>query len=311
MGSDRRMKIYVDTSVFSMLNAERLGAPTAEFFSLVREKQHDMVPSALVKNEIVVAPEEVKKFYYDLFGDTKHIYLTPDGEKLRDAYLAAGVVTQNSSTDAGHVALGTVLGCDAIFSWNFKHIAKPARVEQYNTINQKLGYNRIPILKPSELTSMTIAESDVQYQPRAGISGGVAARRIEADLAEEFDNFKGMTPEQKRELIEFELNLPEGVRWTRLVRRPASEKMVRMTREEYNSYWRRMHKHADNGGNIFWTLDAGPPKTFAEGIRLMEAEYQKIDNCDNPDAAWLAWDGIGSMDGKFGIRSAHTATSRL
>ena len=39
--------------------------------------------------------------------------------RLQQAYLTAGIVTTKWATDALHVAVATVAGCELIVSWNF------------------------------------------------------------------------------------------------------------------------------------------------------------------------------------------------
>jgi len=77
--------------------------------------------------------------------------LTPAAVALRDAYLDAGVLTQKSIEDAAHVALATVLGCQVIVSWNFKHIVNFQKIPKYNAVNELSGYPRLDILSPMEV----------------------------------------------------------------------------------------------------------------------------------------------------------------
>lgn len=75
---------------------------------------------------------------------------TPEAQDLQEAYLAAGVVTAKSASDAGHVAMATVLGCRMIVSWNFKHLVHSDKIRRHNAVNEANGYGRIDILTPSE-----------------------------------------------------------------------------------------------------------------------------------------------------------------
>ena len=79
------------------------------------------------------------------------INLTEEIIQLRDAYIQAGVVSQKSLNDAGHVAAATVARADAIVSWNFKHIVRLDKMKAYNQINLLNGYGILTIVSPKEV----------------------------------------------------------------------------------------------------------------------------------------------------------------
>ena len=56
-----------------------------------------------------------------------------------------------TATDALHVAVATVTGCEVIVSWNFRHIVNFERIPMYNKINAVNGYNPIAIYSPLEV----------------------------------------------------------------------------------------------------------------------------------------------------------------
>jgi len=74
----------------------------------------------------------------------------PEAQDFQEAYLDAGVVTAKSTTDAGHVAMATVLDCRMIVSWNFQHIVHFDKIRKYNAVNELNGYNRIDVFSPLE-----------------------------------------------------------------------------------------------------------------------------------------------------------------
>ncbi len=71
--------------------------------------------------------------------------------ELRQAYLDAGIVGPSSRSDALHVAMATVAGCDAIVSWNFKHIVHAGKIPSYNAVNAGRGLGPIQIHSPAEV----------------------------------------------------------------------------------------------------------------------------------------------------------------
>lgn len=53
--------------------------------------------------------------------------------------------------DSIHVAAATVVGCNAIVSWNFKHMLKLRAFIGVNGVNRMLGYGEIALVPPYEL----------------------------------------------------------------------------------------------------------------------------------------------------------------
>lgn len=70
---------------------------------------------------------------------------------LRDAYLAAGILSQNSEADAEHIASASVADVDFVVSWNFKHIVHFEKITGYQAVNLLKGYKEIRIYSPKEV----------------------------------------------------------------------------------------------------------------------------------------------------------------
>jgi len=93
----------------------------------------------------------VKEHFDGLLG---YMHLVPVDERvlaLRDAYMAAGVVGQQSLYDAAHVAAATVAEAELIVSWNFRHIVHFEKIRLYNAVNALEGYRSIEIRSPLEV----------------------------------------------------------------------------------------------------------------------------------------------------------------
>ena len=76
---------------------------------------------------------------------------SPEVERLRDAYLHAGVVGPNSADDAEHIAAASVAEVDVVVSWNFKHIVHMDRIRGYEAVNLMQGYKLLRIHSPREV----------------------------------------------------------------------------------------------------------------------------------------------------------------
>jgi hypothetical protein len=145
------VRVYADTSVYGGVFDEQFSAASRAFFALVRQGRFRLILSALVRTEIVQAPEHVRAFVTDCERMAEVVDASDDAIALRRAYLDAGIVGPKWNADALHVAVATVSNCRLIVSWNFKHIVHFQKIPLYNGINQSLGYAPIAIHSPEEV----------------------------------------------------------------------------------------------------------------------------------------------------------------
>jgi predicted nucleic acid-binding protein len=148
----RKVRVYTDTSVYGGFYDEEYEHASRRFFDQVRAGRFILVTSDLVREEIADAPEEVRVLFSDLSKLAELSAIDDVVLSLRDAYLEAGIVGRKSLADALHVAAATVAGCDAIVSWNFRHIVHWEKIPLYNEINRANGYHEIAIHSPQEVT---------------------------------------------------------------------------------------------------------------------------------------------------------------
>lgn len=148
----KRLRIYVDTSVIGGCLDVEFAAESQRLIEAVRNNKVVMLLSDLVISELVDAPPNVRDILTTLpTGVIEDVLLTEEIIALRDAYIAAGVVTSKSINDATHVATATVARADAIVSWNFKHIVRLDKMRAYNQINLLNGYGILTIVSPREV----------------------------------------------------------------------------------------------------------------------------------------------------------------
>ena len=145
------IRVYADTSVFGGVYDEEFDAASAAFFDEVREHERALVVSDVVRREMTAAPEDVRLLFDEMLAYAEIAPITAEALQLRQAYIAAGIVTAKWLDDALHVALATVSGCDVIVSWNFKHIVHFQKIPLYNAVNALQGYGSILIHSPQEV----------------------------------------------------------------------------------------------------------------------------------------------------------------
>jgi predicted nucleic acid-binding protein len=145
------MRVYADTSVFGGPFDEEFERGSALFFEQVRAGYFVLVTSAVVSDELEGAPLRVRSLFASLEPLVEVVEITGEAEELQRAYLEAGILKDDSSDDALHIALATATGCTAIVSWNFKHMVNVNRVRMFNAVSALHGYSPITICTPAEV----------------------------------------------------------------------------------------------------------------------------------------------------------------
>jgi predicted nucleic acid-binding protein len=150
----KRLKIYLDTSVISHLDAPDVPdkeADTKKLWENIHSDYYDIVLSNVVWYEIGRCEEPKRFFMLDCVARIRNQYVkqNDEAERLSALYFEVGGLPPKSKDDAMHIAIATVCGCDAILSWNFKHIVNIRAMTAVDAVNLREGYRPIRILSPS------------------------------------------------------------------------------------------------------------------------------------------------------------------
>ena len=148
----RPIRAYVDTSVFGGVYDAGFETPSRAFVEAVKQGRIIAMVGATTLAELAGAPERVQAVLA-VFPPTAVVRcgITAEVEELRDAYLAAGVLSPKWRDDATHVATATVHDADVLVSWNFRHIVNFDKIRLFNAVNIRMGYGQISIHSPLEL----------------------------------------------------------------------------------------------------------------------------------------------------------------
>jgi hypothetical protein len=142
----------MDTSVWGGLFDEEFKQETILLFDMVKAGELVCLYSDITENELIKAPEKVRRFFETISGEQKEkIAITPEVLELAETYVNENVVGKTSFDDCVHIAAATVHRADLLVSWNFKHIVNVYRVRGYNAINMKRGYPVLNIHSPKEI----------------------------------------------------------------------------------------------------------------------------------------------------------------
>ena len=145
------MRIYADTSVFGGVFDAEFEEPSKQFFQEIDFGRFVLVTSAVVEAEIEPAPENIREFFAKYAKSAELALPTEEMFILQQQYISAGIVTEKSTDDALHVAIASVVKCDLIVSWNFKHIVHFEKIPKYNAVNVLNEYGQIGIYSPLEI----------------------------------------------------------------------------------------------------------------------------------------------------------------
>ena len=155
----KKLKIYLDTSVISHLDAhdtpERM-RETQEFWDVLRENQrYDVCTSSVMNLELDRCPEPKKTILLRHLADISHVSIAETSEirELADEYARQGVLSRKHFNDLRHIAYAVVAGCSIIVSWNFKHFVNVQTFDRVNAVNLINGYPLVKIVPPTMLIS--------------------------------------------------------------------------------------------------------------------------------------------------------------
>lgn len=155
------MLVYVDTSVFGGVFDEEFADASRSFFDEIRLGRFDALVSSVVINELLDAPEQVRRFYTTMSSRVNVAELSETALELVHHYIAAGIVGERWRADAQHVAVASVCGCRAIVSWNFRHIVHFEKIPLYNGVNMSHGFAPLAIHTPQEMVHYEDENQDI------------------------------------------------------------------------------------------------------------------------------------------------------
>ena len=148
----KKLRIYIDTSVFGGCFDDEFSEDSNRFIKTIRKMGHIIILTELIKLELENAPLVVKNLYHSLSQtNIENVNLTKEVLELRDQYIKARIVGIQALTDATHIAAATVFNADVLVSWNFKHIVNYDKIRKYNAVNLMNGYQQLEIRTPKEM----------------------------------------------------------------------------------------------------------------------------------------------------------------
>jgi predicted nucleic acid-binding protein len=153
---ERKLRIYLDTSIISHLDQQDVPDKMAETHKLwdkIKAGRFDVVLSTVTTREIDDCDEQKRDTLYKYLAEI-HFSTVEVNERVIEIagrIVNLGILKQKSFDDCQHIAAAIVSGCDIIVSWNFKHIVNVNTIKGVKAITALEGYKDILIYSPTLL----------------------------------------------------------------------------------------------------------------------------------------------------------------
>lgn len=149
----KKLKIYLDTSVISHLQADDVPdkmAITNDLWEQIQTGRYKACISEMVLQELSNCYEGKRQYLLEKIADIDFEFYEIGNEvnELAHKYIQVGAFTDKHLEDALHVACASVNTCNAVVSWNFKHIVKLTAMLLVNGVNRQEGYMELEIVSP-------------------------------------------------------------------------------------------------------------------------------------------------------------------
>ncbi len=161
MIDNRKLKVYLDTSVISYLmqtDAPERMVKTLQLWEKFKKGTYEVCLSQVTLTEISKC--DIAKFNFLLEKLSEIDYTTcelnDEVYKLANEVIEKGILTEKSYDDCTHIAVAVVNNCDVIISWNFKHMVNIKTIKGIRTITNLKGYSAIEIMTPETLLEMEV-----------------------------------------------------------------------------------------------------------------------------------------------------------
>lgn len=154
----RKLKIYLDSSVISHLNAPDAPdkeADTLKLWEEIAAGKYEVYLSDVVFEELNKCDEPKKSILIDFLNNIEYenIELTEEIKDIAEKFIDNGILTNKSVNDSRHIACTMSENCDVILSWNFKHIVNHKTINGVKIISVMTGTKEVRIYTPTILIS--------------------------------------------------------------------------------------------------------------------------------------------------------------
>ncbi len=155
---DTKPRVYLETTVISYLvGRPSSDATLASWQQITRQlwehytDRFTFVVSPIVLVEVSQGNPEAAQRRLEVLSHLTILEVLPEADILTQKLLDTGVVPQNYSLDAQHIAVATTHGVEYLVSWNQKHIVNENKRERINEVCRTAGFEPTTICTPANL----------------------------------------------------------------------------------------------------------------------------------------------------------------
>jgi predicted nucleic acid-binding protein len=111
----------------------------------------ELVSSVIVLRELHDGKSQNVPHRLSLIGGLDLLDVTRSVNATASVYMNRKLMPADPPSDALHLALASHYNCDALVTWNYKHLANANKVQHIRLVNSQLGLSVPTITTPSEL----------------------------------------------------------------------------------------------------------------------------------------------------------------
>ncbi len=151
-------KIYLDTTIPNYVFNKHVPdkqKSAANLFERIKQHRFETYISVVVMKELTVTQDVgLRNRLIQLVQKIWVLELTANCVSLGQEYIARGIIPEEYTNDAFHLAIATVYELDFLVSYNFEHLVKIKTIDQVTAANILLGYKTPRIIIPEEVLDL-------------------------------------------------------------------------------------------------------------------------------------------------------------
>ena len=152
-----KLRIYLDTSVISHLDAPDAAdkmQDTLTLWNKIKADEYTVVLSSITLAELDECLEPKREVLFDYLNKIQYEVVELDAQaiEIAEKFVDLGILKQKSFDDCQHIAAAIISKCDAIISWNFKHIVNHKTIQGVKAVTALSGFKDVMIYTPSILS---------------------------------------------------------------------------------------------------------------------------------------------------------------
>ena len=128
---------------------------TLEFWEILKAGKYDVYISDIVLDELYACPQPKRGDLLALLAQVRYNEVIVDGNveiiSLAGEIKSLKILPQKSENDRRHIAAAVISGCNAIVSWNFRHMVNVKTIDGVRIVCVMNNLPSVDIYSPTML----------------------------------------------------------------------------------------------------------------------------------------------------------------